>query len=135
MNKNEEGFTLVELMFVLIVLAVLTGVAVVSYLNLAPRAREVKSELDLKNIGTALGTYNADNGGYPVTDDFPDSLETGGYMKNVPDEDGWGISYKYISEDGSTYVLISFGIDKGDGGGDDIVFEGGIMTENGAYNN
>ncbi len=82
MIKKEYGFTLVELMVVIVILAVLTGVAVVSYLNLSPRTKESRTELEMRNISTALSTYSADNNVYPLTTGYPDEVESGGYMAN-----------------------------------------------------
>lgn len=135
MIKEEYGFSLVELMIVIVILAVLTGVAVVSYLNFSPRAKESRTELEMRNISTALSTYYTDNNSYPLTADYPDEVESDGYMANVPDDDAWDTAYQYVSADGSSYTLESFGIDKANGGGDDIVFSDGILTEDGAYSN
>ena len=57
--KKEKGFTLVELMIVIIILAVLTGIAVPSYLALRNRARESATEAEMKNIATALELYKS----------------------------------------------------------------------------
>ena len=122
-------------MIVIIILAVLTGVAVVSYLNFTPRAKESRTEIEMRNISTALSIYIADNNSYPLTADYPNDIETGGYMGNVPDEDAWDTAYQYVSSDGLSYTLESFGIDEADGGGDDIVFTDGVITEDGAYSN
>jgi type II secretion system protein G len=135
MIKKEDGFTLIEIMTVIIIIAILTGIAVIGYLNFAPRAKESRTELEIKNISTALSTYYTDNNSYPITNDYPDCLQTGGYMENVPINDAWGTAYQYSSPDGLSYTMKSFGENKENGGGDDIVFIDGSMIETGLYPN
>ena len=133
--KDEKGFTLVELMVVIIILAVLTGIAVPSYLVLKSRSSEIATEINMKNIASALALYDADNDRYPLTADYPDDMVNRGYVSNIINEDSWGNTYNYVSADGSSYILESYGRDGVDGGGDDIVFSVGEMTEDGAYGN
>ena len=134
-TKDEKGFTLVELMVVIIILAVLTGIAVPSYLTLKSRSSEIATEINMRNIASALAIYDADNERYPLTDDYPDDMINRGYLSNIINEDSWGNNYQYVSADGSSYILESFGRDGADGGGDDIVFIAGEMTEDGAFGN
>jgi len=87
----------------------------------------------MKNIATALELYNADNESYPEKLDAlsPD------YMDSVPEADLWGKEYEYTpsGETIQAYELRSCGIDGKAGTKDDIVFENGQMTEDGAYEN
>ena len=104
--RKEKGFTLVELMIVIIILAILTGIAVPSYMVLRTRARTTAAKAEMKNIATALEMYMADNELYPVTDDYPDLLEAPvAYMGTVPVTDAWGDDYGYVSAAGTTYAL------------------------------
>jgi len=128
--RDKEGFTLVELMIVIIILAILTGIAVPSYMVLRDRARIAAAQSELKNIATALEMYYADNNEtYPATTfaAMTTALESGGpggeaYMNNVPDTDGWTNPYVYTAPDpsGGLYLLESYGPDGVTGGGDDI---------------
>jgi general secretion pathway protein G len=113
--KKQKGFTLVELMVVIIILAVLTGIAIPSYLALRNRAREQATRSEMQNMATALEIYNADNVGYP------DALaDLAPYMVNVPVNDAWGVAYVYaVGDPASTYTLTS------SGGDDDIVMNTG----------
>jgi general secretion pathway protein G len=118
--KKQKGFTLVELMVVIIILAVLTGIAIPSYLALRNRAREQATRTEMQNIATALEIYNADIGYYPAgtADLSPD------YMTNVPTNDAWGADYDYVvGESDSTYTLTS------SGGDADIVMDTGQFEE------
>lgn len=129
-HRNEKGFTLVELMIVIIILAVLTGIAVPSYMALRNRARESATESEMKNIATALELHQADLEDYPTTAEGLALLSA--YMDPVPTADAWGNNYAYTS-DASTYDLESIGADGADGGGDDLLIEDGQWSETGAY--
>ena len=114
--KKEKGFTLVELMVVIIILAVLTGIAIPSYLALRNRARIQATRAEMQNIGTAIAIYEADREVYPATTmaalitalEGNDTTGAGAYMANVPTEDAWGVAYTYVLASG-TYTLTSTG--------------------------
>ncbi len=133
MLKKEKGFSLIELMVVIIILAVLTGVAVPSYLVLKSRARKVATESNMNIIASVLALYGAENKIYPFTADYPDDLLTRDYIKSVPEDDSWGNALIYVSTDGLSYILESYGRDGVDGGGDDIILTEGKITEGEAY--
>lgn len=124
--RKEKGFTLVELMVVIIILAVLTAIAIPSYMALRNRARTAAAQSEMKNIATALELYSTDEDAYPLTAVYPDALEPD-YMTDVPVDDPWGEAYVYASA-GTTYTLTSYGPDGEDAGGDDIVITDGQMT-------
>src|SRR4030043_2457474 len=107
--RKEKGFTLVELMVVIIILAVLTAIAVPSYMALRNRARTAAAQSEMKNIATALELHSTDLDAYPLTAVYPDAIEPE-YMTVVPDNDPWGNAYVYASA-GATYTLTSFGPD------------------------
>ncbi len=111
--RKEKGFTLVELMIVIIILAILTGIAIPSYMVLRNRARVAAAQSELKNIATAIEMYNADQDAYPATGfaALVTALETGAaggaaYMAPVPTLDPWGDNYTYVMAAGS-YTLAS----------------------------
>jgi len=136
--KSEKGFTLVELMIVIIILAVLTGIAVPSYMALRNRARESATESEMKNIATAIELHQADMEDYPTTAEYaatPSAIVS--YMDPIPANDSWGEAYAYASADGSTYTLTSTGSDKAAGGavgsGADLIMTDGQWTSTGDY--
>ncbi len=127
--RGEKGFTLVELMIVIIILAVLTGIAVPSYMALRNRARESATESEMKNIATALELYQADNEKYPA-----DYTTMTGYMDPIPTADDWSTAYTYTCADPyATYTLTSDGADATNGTADDITIADGVFTATGAY--
>ena len=134
MHKKQKGFTLVELLIVIIILAVLTGVSIPVYRLITARARESAVENEMTNIAKALEIHNVDLQSYPLAADYPGTLEDNDYMENVPLLDTWDNAYLYTS-DGSTYSLESYGLNGIDGGNDDIVITNGVLAEDGAYEN
>jgi general secretion pathway protein G len=133
--KKEKGFTLVELLIIVIVVAVLMGISIQTFTLLQNRARETTTEVEMSNITKALQIYVTLLSNYPEESDFPEALEAAGIMKNVPEFDIWKNPYHYSSVAGVTYTLESYGINQVDGGGDDIVYMNGILIEDGAYPN
>ncbi len=130
LHKKEKGFTLVELMVVIIILAVLTGIAIPSYLALRNRARIQATRSEMQNIGTAIAIYEADIG-LPATGlaALTTALETepvageGAYMSPVPQTDAWGVDdYVYVLVDSQHYTLTSTG------GAADIVLTDGQLN-------
>jgi general secretion pathway protein G len=113
--RKEKGFTLVELMIVIIILAILTGIAIPSYMVLRDRARTSAAQSELKNVATALEMYNADNESYPDAENYAAMallLEAGEYMDPVPLEDPWGEDYTYALDAAGSYTIASI---SGDG--------------------
>lgn len=130
---------MVELLIVIIILAVLAGIAVPSYLSMTSKAKEAGTEAEMANIATALELYNADKGSYPATaTTWNTNLQTGGYMVAVPTKDKWGEDYVYAAAGAgnATYTLTSCGKDGvvgATGGTDDLVWTNGQQTGMGAY--
>ena len=131
---NNKGFSLVELLIVLLILAVITGIAVPSYWLITARTRESATENEMMNIAKALEIHNSDNQSYPLPDEYPDILEDNEYMTQVPEKDAWDNDYSYDST-GTTYTLTSPGMDGFSGNGDDIIISNGIFTGDGAHKN
>jgi general secretion pathway protein G len=119
---NQDGFTLIEIMVVILILGLLATIVVQSLRGAADKAKKTKAQADLAEIKTALDRYYLDNGYYPSTDQglnalvspptngrMPANYESGGYIERLP-RDPWGTGYFYQS-DGNAYVLKSFGPD------------------------
>jgi len=128
MYKKEKGFTLVELMVVIIILAVLTGIAIPSYLALRNRARIQATRSEMQNIATALEMYAADNDVYPPVATWNTDIEAGGFMDPVPVDDAWTTALVYVLPVGGGYTLTSWGPDLAAAGGDDIILTDGQLN-------
>lgn len=62
---NKSGFTIVEILIVIVVIAILAGITIVAYNGIQNRANDVAVQNDLRNFGTQMQVYKADNGAYP----------------------------------------------------------------------
>ena len=131
---DKSGFSLVELLVVILVLAVLTGVAIPAYGLITARARESATESEMMNIAKALEIHNSDKQAYPLSAEYPDALQVNQYMGLVPLVDAWDSAYSYDS-DGTSYTLTSRGLDRIIGNSDDITISNGNLVSDGAYSN
>lgn len=129
-SKQEDGFTLVEVMVVLVIIGLLTTFVVINVLPAQDRALVSKTKADIRIIEQALEMYRLDLFDYPEEDAGLEALvsqpsgvdaaryRTGGYVKLLPN-DPWGrpYIYRYPGENG-VYDILSFGSD-GEPGGED----------------
>ncbi len=133
-RRAEQGFTLIEIMVVILILGLLATLVVQNLRGATDKAKRVKAQADIASFKTALDRYYMDNGLYPTSDqglqalvtaptsgNAPSNYEPGGYIEKVP-LDPWGNPYFYQS-DGNGYVLKSFGRNGVEGGA------GGTSTE------
>ena len=67
-TNREHGFTLIELMVVLVILGILAGLIIPKVMGRPDDARRQKTRIQLESIETALKLYKLDNGGYPTTE-------------------------------------------------------------------
>ena len=129
----QRGFTLIEIMVVVVIIAVLATLIIPNVIGRAEDARVAKAKADIRALDSALAMYRLDNGHDPSTDqglkalvDKPmgsppaDNWRKGGYVQSLPD-DPWGHSYKYLSPgQHGDYDLWSTGPDGISGNADDI---------------
>ncbi len=128
-NAN-SGFTLIEVMVVVVILGILGAMIVPSFLSRPDEARVQMAQGDVRAIGNALDIYKLDNHQYPSTDQglealvkkpsgFPEpkNWNPEGYLKKLP-MDPWGNPYQYLSpgQEGRPYDLYSHGSDGQEGG-------------------
>lgn len=130
-HTRTGGFTLLELLVVMAILALLAGLAVPTYFKRADQARLDKVSTDFSTLATALSLYRLDNGTLPSTEQglqalvekptiapLPGRYRQGGYLRELP-RDPWGNAYVYLrpSRDGARdYELLSRGADGRSGG-------------------
>jgi len=130
-RKLSSGFTLIELMVVMVILATLAVFVVPKFLDEPKKAQRVKVQVTISNLETALKTYYLDNGVYPTTDQGLEALVTepttdpipskwrkGGYLEKgkVP-KDPWNNDYIYLSPGlHGDFDIISYGQDGVEGG-------------------
>lgn len=124
-TNSRAGFTLVEILLVVAILGILAGVAVVSLKGRTKTASITATRTSIQAIGTAIDTYEVDNGIYPASlqsllTKGNESNWNGPYMKDgrMP-KDAWGNDFSY-SVQGDSCKLISAGPDGQMGSADDI---------------
>ncbi len=108
-SRPAAGFTLIEVMVVVVILGVLAAIVVPKIMDRPDQARVVKARQDIRLIESALGLYKLDNFRYPSTDQglealvrkptlapVPPHWKEGGYLDRLP-KDPWGGDYAYLN--------------------------------------
>lgn len=96
-NKSQNGFTLIEIMVVLIIIAIMASFVVPSVINRPDQARLTKVKNDILTIESAIDLYKLDNGDYPSNDEGLEKLiedKENLYLKRLP-LDPWNNPYHY----------------------------------------
>lgn len=133
--RKSAGFTLIEVMVVVVILGVLAALIAPNIIGRPDEARVTAAKIDIKAIENALKMYKLDNGTYPSSDQGLEALVSeplgypearnwnpDGYLAKIP-TDPWNEPYMYFSDE-RTIEVYSFGSDRkesGDGVGADIL--------------
>ena len=131
--NRSDGFTLIELMVVIVILGILAGLIVPRIMGRPDEAKQLKAKMQIESIETALKLYKLDNGTYPTTDQglealvaqpdtppVPRKWREGGYLEKgrVP-KDPWDNNFVYLSPGvHGDYDIASYGADGVSGGED-----------------
>ncbi|HQT96551.1 MAG TPA: type II secretion system major pseudopilin GspG [Thermodesulfobacteriota bacterium] len=127
--RDRSGFTLIEIMVVIIILGLLAALVVPKLIGRTEEAKKTQARVQIRNIEQALGLFKLDNGFYPATDQgiealiripdagrIPNNYRKGGYMDRLP-KDPWGNPYVYVSPGAhGDYDISSLGADGVPGG-------------------
>jgi len=128
---RQSGFTLIEIMIVVVILGILASIVVPNIMESPNEARIVKAKQDLRTLEGALNLYKLDNFNYPNTDQGLEALVTkpagqpeaknwkkNGYMKKLP-KDPWGNEYLFLSPGPNGEIdIFTYGSDGRKGGTD-----------------
>ena len=95
MKQKFQGFTLIEVMVVVVILGILAAIIVPKVMDRPDTARLVKAKTDIRAIESALNLYKLDNFNYPSTDEGLEALVPK-YIQRLAN-DPWGNSYLYLS--------------------------------------
>lgn len=120
--NNQKGFTLIEIMVVVIIIGILAILIVPNIIGRVDDSRETKAKVDIATLETTLDFYRIDNGSYPSTEQGLQALQTkpttppepmnwkGPYQKRLPN-DPWGEPYQYRNPGthGNNVDIFSFG--------------------------
>jgi general secretion pathway protein G len=129
--KTNQGFTLIELMVVVVILAILASYIAPKLMGRPDEAKQVKARIQIESLETAVKLYKLDSGIYPATEQglqalveqpqtgtLPKKWRKGGYLEKgrVP-KDPWGNEFIYLSPGANgDYDIISYGADGVPGG-------------------
>jgi len=141
--RSARGFTLIEIMVVVVIIGLLAAVIVPQVVSKVDEARVTKAKSDISAMETALTMFRLDNSKYPTTEQGLKVLATqptdpsirnwrpGGYVKRVS-KDPWGNDYQYVypGTHGGEYDLFSLGAD-GQAGGEGTDADIGNWNEEG----
>ena len=126
-SSTQRGFTLIEIMVVVVIIGVLGAIVVPQFMSRPDQAKVTAAKIDIQAIATALEMYRLDNFAYPSTQQGLEALtkrpsglpavrnwNPQGYLKSLP-VDPWGTPYQYLnpgvqSIDGD-YDIVSLGSD------------------------
>lgn len=106
-NMQRNGFTIVELLIVIIVIGILAAITVIVYVGMQNRANDTAVQSDLKSFAKKMELYKVDNGTYPASGDFTASLGLR-FTKAAYGVDFQGRNVRYcINSATDTYVLVA----------------------------
>ena len=128
-HARAQGFTLIEIMVVVVILGILAAVVVPRLMDRPDEARVTKARQDIRAMQSALELYRLDNFNYPSTQQGLEALtakpsgdpparnwKSGGYIQKLP-KDPWGNDYQYLQPGAKgEYDLFSYGADGRPGG-------------------
>jgi general secretion pathway protein G len=128
-RSRQQGFTLIEIMVVVVIIGLLTAVVTTQVMGRVDEARINKVKQDIKSLELALQMYRLDNSRYPTTEQglaalvtqptiepIPSGWKPGGYLQRAS-KDPWKEDYIYVSPgQNGEYDLYTLGADKKEGG-------------------
>jgi len=123
---SDSGFTLIELIVVVVIIGLLAGLVLPQFIRQEEKAKLKATRAQIELLGTALDTFRLDIGRYPTTEEGLQALRQkpatldrwdGPYIKKELPEDPWGKPYVYKSPgDHGPYDIISYAADSVPGG-------------------
>jgi general secretion pathway protein G len=137
------GFTLIEIMVVVVILGILAAIVAPNVMSRIGDAQRTKVSSDIRTIETALNLYRMDNFRYPTTEQGIKALyqkpndstvrnwKEGGYLDSGNAKDPWGNPYRYVypGTHGKEFDIFTYGADNQEGGEKDDADIGNWSTE------
>jgi len=117
-KRSTKGFTLIELLIVVAIIGIIAAIAIPNLLNAIQRGKQKRTMSDMRSIGTAVESYQVDNGVPPnsSSDTVAVGLETllqPTFIKKLPAQDAWknDMRWQHVTS-GDEYSVISYGKDR-----------------------
>ena len=119
-DDGEDGFSLVELMVVIVIIGLLATIVIINVMPAADRAAVTKARADIATLEQGIEMYRLDNLRYPTGQEGLQALLSGNYIRRLPD-DPWGNPYRYSAPgpEGRPYQIASLGADGREGGSEE----------------
>ncbi len=119
-DERQRGFSLLEIMVVLIIIGVLAAMVAPRFVDRADEAKVDSTRVQMKTIANALKLYRLQNGKYPTSEEGLAALVRGGdgkrYLESMP-KDAWGRDFVYLSPGvHGDFDILSYGADGQPGG-------------------
>ncbi len=115
--SNSRGFTLLEIIVVITIVALLMALVAPRFLGQVDTARQVDTQAQIELLGQALDIYRLEKGKYPSNEEGLEAIQS--YLKKQLPKDPWGNAFHYKSPgDHGDYDLVSYGADNAEGGED-----------------
>jgi len=115
--SNSSGFTLMEIIVVITIVALLTALVAPRFFGKVDTARQVDAQAQIELMGQALDIYRLEKGKYPSNEEGLEAIQP--YLKKETPKDPWGNPFHYKSPgDHGDYDLVSYGADNAEGGED-----------------
>jgi type II secretion system protein G len=121
-KKNNRGFTIVELLIVIVVIGILAALVIVTYNGIQQKARDTERKTDINAVASHLEAYNAQNGRYPTLANVNDATFRSANMKGLDPaalQDPKGASQALVATVGANvyaFVVTPAGCDNGANG-------------------
>ncbi|MFA6186425.1 MAG: type II secretion system major pseudopilin GspG [Phycisphaerae bacterium] len=128
-NRQKMGFTLIEIMAVIIIIGLLAAIGAVNFLGQTDKAKVITTRANLKMLHNAVAQFKMDTGRYPTEEEGLKALieaptdvqgyQPGGYIDSTDlPKDAWGYEFIYVAypESGKPYAIVSYGADGEEGG-------------------
>ena len=115
-NLGSKGFTLIELMVVMVIIGLLAATVVPKFFGQVDKAMQQDAQAQIELLGQALDLYRLEKHKYPTSDEGLEAIKS--YLKKSIPKDPWGNDFIYESpgKEGRGYDLISYGADNAEGG-------------------
>lgn len=119
-RRRREGFTLVELMVVLVIIGLLATIVIINVMPAADRAATTKARADIATLEQGIEMYRLDHQRYPTSAEGLQALVAGQFIRRLPN-DPWNRPYVYAApgRDGRPFTIASLGADGREGGSEE----------------